>query len=278
MANTIVLTKRTGGGFKAVINNSLTIRFSRADYSADDYGVKIWTTDNNQILRDQKFQPQEWNIDGNSNYTTVDAVCQALEAIGVLRASEPITGASTAAKQDDQSALLTSIRDGRKLYRTFYCMITRAAGNGAAYSPNQVIGDQSGNLPVFVDKSGNKIGDVFPGKGIKIYRLHLQTTDKGTNPFKGIVHIYDDLTTPNIADRQAFVINDANIYKRRGSIEVVTGAGNRSKVGHVDYVQLGSNPLSANGSLGCMLESPDGFTPFDATSTQYLLEIDCELD
>lgn len=237
--SSIILATRSGGGFKVTINSSTVIRFSRADYYADDYGVKLWTTDSNQLIN-YKFTPQEWIIAGVNTYSTVDDVCQALENIGILRASEPIVGASTAAKQD---ALLAALIHSNE-YGPFNILITRPANHGTGYTQDMTIGDVSGAL----QKVLNIVSTT--GKPFKITGIHVQTNDEGFAGAPLLVHVYQDDIVPT-ADKSVLTIDPINKLKRVGSIPVVIGTGLLKTVGINDVINLQARPVDTG--LRCQI-------------------------
>lgn len=83
MANTVVLTKRLGGGFTANINGGeKVVHMSLISYISDDYGVYLTFVDGIRV-NSLPTEPSGWTIGGTSGFTTILDVCDALDAIGV---------------------------------------------------------------------------------------------------------------------------------------------------------------------------------------------------
>ena len=149
--------------------------------------------------------------------------------------------------------------------KSFMVEITRPA-NTTAYTAGDIVGEVTGVLKTILNVAK------AAGKGVRIYRVRIQTNDTGVQSgHRFNVHIYNDApTTTGLVDNGPFSINYANAIKRVGRIPITM----EGQVGSNDYNVTGLNPVGTD--VHIILEAVTGFTP-SAVSTKFTVKIDCEL-
>ena len=158
-----------------------------------------------------------------------------------------------------------AVAGGASFY-SFPVEITRPA-NVTAYTAGDIIGDVTDGVLKTIANVAKATG-----KGVRIYRVRIQTDDTGVLSGTVLqVHIYRD--TPDVTglvDNGAFAMNYANAKKRVGRIPIVMNG----LVGDCDFKLIGLNPADRN--IYCILENVTGHTP-SANSTHFTIIFDCEL-
>lgn len=237
--NTITITRRSSGGFTVVLttdDGTRTKYTSMLEYVSFESGVKLVDPSGDQNSYGT-HKADEWTINGVTNFSTTQSVCNALDAIGLSQKVQLVD---------------TSGVDASGRFRTLKTLVTRPANVTAVIATGKLI-DVSGNVSSFTN--ANKAA----GAGVRIVDTRVQTNDTGLAGKTLNIHLYDTSVTPgNYND--AFALDDANASKRRGKISVqFDSTGNLSKVASNMYDSIILNPTGT--TIYFIVECVEGYTP-----------------
>lgn len=83
MARSIVITKRTNGGIKCVRDGVMTNNYSSLGYYTLEEGSEtgiILQNKKGDNYFDVPYPPDSWTVEGVTGFTTIEEVCNALDA------------------------------------------------------------------------------------------------------------------------------------------------------------------------------------------------------
>jgi hypothetical protein len=285
----IEITKRTSGGYTIEIEDFDPVYVSSLGYTSNDNGIRIIVAGKSGQANSYGFAPADWTIQGVTGFETNLQVADALDGLGVVSTKKleeiKVILAKIEDFADDIEDHISAIEpnqingtqktqtvdpagiNSESIIRTFGLTITRPA-NTTEYTANDVIGDVSGEMPMFANVAK------AAGYGIAILGVRAQTNDTGLAGKALNISFYNSALTTVIADNEPFVMVDDNAEKREGNVTLTFGSGILAKVAQNLDERIVLNPAAR--SIGCVPVTTGGHTP-SANSTWIKLYIKCLL-
>ena len=84
MAESVILTKSTGGDYQIVVDgvHSYTKQFPSANYSTSQYGVRLYPANGEPKIMLKDYLPAEWTVGVTTGFATNKEVTDAITALG----------------------------------------------------------------------------------------------------------------------------------------------------------------------------------------------------